>query len=161
MKLFSSITFAAISSISVSLAAENVIPLKENNFDTYLKAQKYSLVKFFAPWCGHCKNMAQSWKDLAASLKDRYDDIIIAEFDATAGTALKEPYGVRGFPTLFWAGKDTKDKPEKYQGARKLDAWTKFIEDKMPVAVVEDEKVEEDEPVEEPVEQQKEIKDEL
>ena len=53
-----------------------------------------------------------------------------------------------------------KDKPEKYQGARKLDAWTKFIEDKMPV-VVEEEVKQEEEKAEEVVEKQKEIKDEL
>ena len=145
--------------------AGQVHKLTGDNFHDFVtnNNEKAVFIKVFAPWCGHCKNMAQSWKDLAASLKDRYDDIIIAEFDATAGTALKEPYGVRGFPTLFWAGKDTKDKPEKYQGARSIDAWTKFIEDKMPVAaaVVEEEKQEEEEPVEEPVEEQKEIKDEL
>jgi len=36
-----------------------VITLKDNNFDDHLKdpANGLWLVKFYAPWCGHCKKL--------------------------------------------------------------------------------------------------------
>jgi thiol-disulfide isomerase/thioredoxin len=40
-------------------------------------------VKYYAPWCGHCKKMAPAWIELAEYLKD-VEDVIIAEVDATA-----------------------------------------------------------------------------
>ena len=45
--------------------------------------------KFYAPWCGHCKAMAEDW----AKLADEYADdksMVIAEFDATANDTRKD-----------------------------------------------------------------------
>jgi len=134
--------------------AGSVHKLTSHDFDKFVtnNKDKNVFIKVYAPWCGHCKNMAPAWIELAKSLEDKYDDVIIAEYDATSNESLKGGYAVRGFPTLFWAGKDSKDKPEKYQGARSIEAWTKFVDDKVPVA---------DEVVEEEVQEEKEVRDEL
>ena len=54
------------------------------NFDELvLKNQGDTFIKFYAPWCGHCKAMAPAWEELA----DKYEDdatMTIAHFDATA-----------------------------------------------------------------------------
>ena len=38
-------------------------------------------IKFYAPWCSHCKAMEDDWKQLAVEVKDR-KDVVIAEVDA-------------------------------------------------------------------------------
>ena len=32
---------------------ENVAVLDLNNFDVFLASQEYTIVEFYAPWCGH------------------------------------------------------------------------------------------------------------
>ncbi|XP_043834525.1 protein disulfide-isomerase A2-like [Dromiciops gliroides] len=86
---------------------------------------KNVFVKFYAPWCTHCKEMAQTWEDLAEKYKD-HEDIIIAELDSTANEL--EAFAIRGFPTLkyFPAGPDRK--VIEYKSARDLETFSKFLD---------------------------------
>jgi protein disulfide-isomerase A1 len=82
------------------------------------------LVEFYAPWCGHCKQLAPIWDQLGEKFKDN-DKIVIAKIDATANEI--EDIKVQGFPTikLFPAGSK---KVVDYNGERTLEGFTKFLE---------------------------------
>ena len=73
-------------------------------------------VKYYAPWCGHCKSLAPIWTELGEYVAG-LDDVVIAEMDST----LNEVQGVaiRGFPTLIYYPKDNKE-GVNYEGGREL-----------------------------------------
>ena len=39
------------------------------NFDEIVSADKDVLIEFYAPWCGHCKNLEPKYKELAEKVK--------------------------------------------------------------------------------------------
>lgn len=95
-----------------------------HEFEKIVKdATKDVLVKYYAPWCGHCKKLAPVWDELGEFYKDN-QDIVIAKFDATANEA--EGVNVRGYPTLIWYPKDNKE-GVNYEGDRDLESFKKFL----------------------------------
>lgn len=81
------------------------------------------LVKFYAPWCGHCKALAPVWDELAEHTAP-INDLVIAKFDATANEV--DGVSVRGYPTLRFYPKDNKNGVE-YEGDRDLQAFKKYL----------------------------------
>ncbi|XP_064466792.1 protein disulfide-isomerase TMX3-like [Ornithodoros turicata] len=79
------------------------------------------LVKFYAPWCSHCKMLEPIWSQVAQSLVDT--DIRVGRVDCTRFTAVASEFGVRGFPTiLFIKGHKTVE----YKGDRNRDEIAEF-----------------------------------
>ena len=56
--------------VSASLASD-VLTLTNDNFDQALADNSVLMVKFYAPWCGHCKSLAPVWEELATDLKEK------------------------------------------------------------------------------------------
>lgn len=73
---------------------EHVTVLTTSNFDSFMQKNEKVFVKFYAPWCGHCKSMAPSYSELAKEMKESDNGIPIAKVDATVERELAEKYGV-------------------------------------------------------------------
>ncbi|KAI9713059.1 MAG: Protein disulfide-isomerase-like 2-2 [Bogoriella megaspora] len=115
---------------TVGALASSVIDLDPTNFDSVvLKSGKPALVEFFAPWCGHCKNLAPVYEELADSYTYAKDKVVIAKVDADNHKDLGRKFGVSGFPTLKWFdGKS--EEPEDYKSGRDIDSLQGFVKDK-------------------------------
>ena len=107
--------------------SEDVAVLTKDNFPDFIKRHKFAFVKFYAPWCGHCKTMAPGYSKLASRMKNEANGIPIAKVDATVENSLAEQFGVKGFPTLkfFIDGE-----PVDYSGAREEEAIYNWIQKK-------------------------------
>jgi protein disulfide-isomerase A1 len=82
----------------------DVIELTDDDFEATIAANKYVLVKFFAPWCGHCKSLAPEYEAAATVLKGQEIEggLALTEVDATVHKKYAGEHDVRGFPTLKW-----------------------------------------------------------
>lgn len=51
-------------------SSSDVVELTPNNFERLVtKSDEVWIVEFFAPWCGHCKNLVPEYKKAARALK--------------------------------------------------------------------------------------------
>jgi len=93
-------------------------------FDSIVKdPTKDVLMKYYAPWCGHCKKLAPVWESLAEHYKDN-KDMIVGKFDATENEA--DGLEIRGYPTLIFYPKDNKE-GVSYDGERELEDFKKYL----------------------------------
>ena len=87
--------------ISHSSLGSSVIELTDNSFVEEIAKHDLILVEFFAPWCGHCKNLAPEYSSAAAKLESTSPSIPLANVECVdAGKKTCEEQGIKGYPTL-------------------------------------------------------------
>eukprot|EP00555_Chaetoceros_dichaeta_P003189 CAMPEP_0198248834 /NCGR_PEP_ID=MMETSP1447-20131203/501_1 /TAXON_ID=420782 /ORGANISM="Chaetoceros dichaeta, Strain CCMP1751" /LENGTH=258 /DNA_ID=CAMNT_0043933315 /DNA_START=30 /DNA_END=809 /DNA_ORIENTATION=- len=117
--------FTLIALSLLSSASADVLSLTPDNVDSL--NGKAAFIKFFAPWCGHCKSMAGDWIKLADEMSDN-DGVIIAEADCTSDDigSICSDNGVEGFPTLKYGDIGALT---DYQGGRDYESLFEFTKE--------------------------------
>lgn len=91
-----------------------------------LDSEKEVLVKFYAPWCGHCKSLAPHYDEAAKRLLVN-PNIMIVKVDSTENEVAG--VDIQGFPTLKFWGKDKSQPPIDYTGERTAEGIISWIKD--------------------------------
>jgi protein disulfide-isomerase A1 len=107
--------------------AGDVVVVKGKTFeDIVINNTKDVLLEFYAPWCGHCKQLAPTYDALGAAFKGD-DNVVIAKMDATANEIDHPNVAVRGFPTIMWFKGNDKANPTVYSKGREKKDFIEFI----------------------------------
>ena len=118
MRLLGIWGFLALATLEVrALYNKNsgVVDLNSNNFDNRVKdSDGVWVVEFYAPWCGHCKQLAPEYQKAAKALKGI---IGVGGINCDEEKQLCGQFGIKGFPTIKIFGSN-KNKPDDYQGSR-------------------------------------------
>ncbi|GMI92102.1 PROTEIN DISULFIDE ISOMERASE 2, ARABIDOPSIS THALIANA PROTEIN DISULFIDE ISOMERASE 2, PDI-like 1-4 [Hibiscus trionum] len=78
---------------------KDVVILAEGNFSDFIGNNKYVVIEFYAPWCGHSQALAPEYAAAATELKG--EGVVLAKVDATEEDELAQKYDVQGFPTVY------------------------------------------------------------
>ncbi len=83
----------------IGTAHSTVIDLTADSFDDHLSDPANGLwfLKFYAPWCGHCKQLAPTLDKVAPYLSGK---LAFGKIDCTQHKKLCGRFDVRGYPTL-------------------------------------------------------------
>ncbi|PVH73283.1 thioredoxin-domain-containing protein [Cadophora sp. DSE1049] len=115
--------------------SSKVIQLDGKNYDRLIAQSNYtSIVEFYAPWCGHCKNLQPAYEKAAANLQG-LAKVAAIDCDEESNKPFCGQMGVQGFPTLkiVKPGK-TPGRPivEPYEGPRTAKGIVDAVIDKIP-----------------------------
>ncbi|KAH9700664.1 protein disulfide isomerase-like 1-4 [Citrus sinensis] len=107
---------------------KDVVVLKERNFSDVIENNKFVMVEFYAPWCGHCQALAPEYAAAATELKSANESVVLAKVDATEENELAHEYDVQGFPTIYFF---VDGQHKAYNGGRTKDAIVTWIKKKI------------------------------
>lgn len=103
------------------------ITLDVDNYKDTVK-EGLAFVKFYAPWCGHCKRLAPTWDELSGAFSEN-KNVKIGKVDCTSeenkNKELCNENGVNGFPTLILFKNG--EKVSEYNGKRDLEDLKSFV----------------------------------
>uniref|UniRef100_A0A0R3RV38 Protein disulfide-isomerase n=1 Tax=Elaeophora elaphi TaxID=1147741 RepID=A0A0R3RV38_9BILA len=111
--------------LPVAKADGDVMEFTDSDFKEGIKPYDVLLVKFYAPWCGHCKKLAPEFEKAATKLLQNDPPIHLAKVDCTEEKKTCDEFSVSGFPTLkiFRKGELAQD----YDGPRVAEGIVKYM----------------------------------
>ncbi|PLW21483.1 hypothetical protein PCANC_04996 [Puccinia coronata f. sp. avenae] len=126
ISIFSGLTHAGIFSSNGDIQLVDVARLKKH----LVRSSKGTMVAFYAPWCGHCRNLVPEYQKAASNVKDLVVFVAVDCDAAENKAACNTDYQVKGFPTLaYFPGVPV---PTPYQGERKAKPVVDFALQHMP-----------------------------
>ena len=108
--------------IALAIAVNSVLVLTDSTIDEVLRENRYVLIEFYAPWCGHCKKLQPEYERAAEMIGHQ---AVIAKVDATVEKLAASKYDLQGYPTLLWIENGVVK--EEYDGSRTAEDITIWV----------------------------------
>uniref|UniRef100_A0A0K0DDK3 Thioredoxin domain-containing protein n=1 Tax=Angiostrongylus cantonensis TaxID=6313 RepID=A0A0K0DDK3_ANGCA len=99
-----------------------VIDLNEKFLD--VSDEGLWIVKFYAPWCAHCKRLLPVWEHLGHAVSDKNLPVRVAKMDCTRFTSACNKLSINGYPTIIFFRHGRKI---EYFGERAKEALFNFV----------------------------------
>lgn len=113
--------FAVASILLSTIAVSSALELTPANWDAETSG-KVVFIKYFAPWCGHCKALKPDWDKLMEKFAGSTTQLV-ADVDCDAeGEPLCQD--LQGYPTLKWGEPDNLN---EYEGGRDYESLEAFV----------------------------------
>lgn len=117
---------------------EVVLTLDAGNFSEVVAKHQFIVVEFYAPWCGHCKQLTPEYEKAAAVLRNHDPPLVLAKVDAydERNKEIKDKYQVHAYPTIKIIenrGKDVRG----YGGPRDADGIVEYLKKQVGPASME------------------------
>ncbi|KAL8166833.1 hypothetical protein V2J09_008332 [Rumex salicifolius] len=106
-----------------SVEEKDVVALNGSDFADFIAKNKYVMVEFYAPWCGHCQSLAPEYAAAATELKAEDAQVVLAKVDATAESKLADEYKVEGFPTIYFFADGEQKTYNGHRNKEAIVAW--------------------------------------
>lgn len=112
---------------AASSTASSVVQLTDDTFDEFVNSQELSMVKFYAPWCGICKQIKPDYEKAAQDLAQVAPNIKMASIDCTEQKKQCERYGIPGYPTMKVFRRGGAGEGKDYKGARGATDFVNYL----------------------------------
>lgn len=104
---------------------DNLEELTAETFDNAIQ-KGVAFVKFFAPWCGHCKRLSPTWNSLREKFHNHnIVNIFKVDCNSESNKDLCNSEKIDSFPTLFIYKDGVKI--SEYVGTRSIEDLTDFV----------------------------------
>ncbi|KAL6885873.1 hypothetical protein ACP4OV_010134 [Aristida adscensionis] len=115
-----------------------VLTLDVGNFSEVVAKHQFIIVEFYAPWCGHCKQLAPEYEKAATLLRKHDPPVVLAKVDAydERNKEIKEKYEVHAYPTIKII-EDGGSNVRSYGGPRDADGIVEYLTKQVGPASVE------------------------
>lgn len=107
-----------------SVVNSSVTELNADNIDTAIKSHKILMIKFYVPWCPHCKKLGPKYEKAARILQKDGLDSLLASVDCNDQREVCTRFKVTGYPTVL-VFKDGENK--EYEGSYSAKRMAKFV----------------------------------
>ncbi|XP_015692131.1 protein disulfide isomerase-like 1-2 [Oryza brachyantha] len=117
---------------------EAVLALDAGNFSEVVAQHPFIVVEFYAPWCGHCKELAPEYEKAASGLRNNDPPVVLAKVDAydERNKELKDKFGVYSYPTIKIIKNEGSD-VRAYGGPRDADGIVEYLKKQVGPASLE------------------------
>ena len=130
MRVFLAVLVAILRVVCITAASADSasVVLTRANFEDMTRG-KTVFIKFFAPWCGHCQELAPAWEQMANEWIN-HENGLVTQVDCTTEQDLCKDFDIQGLPTLLYGDPtDFGAYLHEYRNSKSAEALSKFAKD--------------------------------